>query len=234
MAITRADVNTDITAKITGQTTAKSITPIIDGANRVLMMDYVDQEITTVNTEISATESVSNKSTDVTADGSSNTKYPSVKAAKDYVDNNFSLSELRSNKSINVVTDGASDLKYPSVKAVKTYVDATVGYKIWRAKVSPSAVLTVFKDEIGFTSPVVTSPANGVVSFQKIGFFTGIDVNKIEFISETFDNFGSPYVTLLARGLYTSDSIELNIYDMAGGQTSTPSGFCVIEIRVYN
>lgn len=47
MPITRQDVNEDITAKITGKTIAKSITPTEDGANRVLMMDYVDQEIKT-------------------------------------------------------------------------------------------------------------------------------------------------------------------------------------------
>lgn len=44
MPITRQDVNNDITAKITGKTTAKSINPTEDGANRVLMMDYVDQQ----------------------------------------------------------------------------------------------------------------------------------------------------------------------------------------------
>lgn len=45
MPITRQDVNEDITAKITGKTIAKSITPTEDGANRVLMMDYVDQQV---------------------------------------------------------------------------------------------------------------------------------------------------------------------------------------------
>jgi len=45
MPITRQDVNNDITAKISGKTIAKSITPTDDGANRELMMDYLDQEI---------------------------------------------------------------------------------------------------------------------------------------------------------------------------------------------
>jgi len=43
--MTRADVNTDISTKITSKTTAGSLTNTDDGANRVLMMDYVDQEI---------------------------------------------------------------------------------------------------------------------------------------------------------------------------------------------
>jgi len=43
--MTRTDVNNDITSKITSKTAAGSLTNIDDGANRVLMMDYVDQEI---------------------------------------------------------------------------------------------------------------------------------------------------------------------------------------------
>jgi len=87
-------------------------------------------------------EDLVNKSTNVTTDGTSNTKYPTVKAVKDYVDagvnaggtalaneaviraNADLLKEDLVNKSTNVVTDGASNTKYPSVKAIKTYVDA--------------------------------------------------------------------------------------------------------------
>ena len=87
-------------------------------------------------------EDLANKSTNVAADGTSNTKYPSVKAIKDYVDAGINaggaglaneaviranadlLKEDLVNKSTNVVTDGASNTKYPSVKAIKTYVDA--------------------------------------------------------------------------------------------------------------
>jgi len=42
--MTRTDVNNDITSKITSKTTAGSLTNTEDGANRVLMMDYLDQE----------------------------------------------------------------------------------------------------------------------------------------------------------------------------------------------
>jgi len=43
--MTRADVNNDINSKITSKTTSGSLTNTDDGANRVLMMDYVDQEV---------------------------------------------------------------------------------------------------------------------------------------------------------------------------------------------
>jgi len=43
--MTRADVNTDISTKITSKTAAGSLDNTEDGANRVLMMDYVDQLI---------------------------------------------------------------------------------------------------------------------------------------------------------------------------------------------
>jgi len=42
--ITRAQVSTDITNKITGKTAPESLSNIEDGANRELMMNYVDQE----------------------------------------------------------------------------------------------------------------------------------------------------------------------------------------------
>ena len=82
-------------------------------------------------------EDLANKSTNVTADGASNTKYSSVKAVKDYVDTALSneasiraaadlLKEDLANKSINVTTDGTSNTKYPSVKAVKDYVDVSI------------------------------------------------------------------------------------------------------------
>ena len=90
-------------------------------------------------------EDLANKSTNVSADGTSNTKYPSVKAIKDYVDAGINsggtglaneatiranadlLKEDLVNKSTNVVTDATSNTKYPSVRAIKSYVDAADG-----------------------------------------------------------------------------------------------------------
>ena len=89
-------------------------------------------------------EDLANKSINVTTDGTSNTKYPSVKAVKDYVDAGVNsggtaltneaniraaadlLKEDLINKSTSVTTDGTSNTKYPSVKAVKDYVDTSI------------------------------------------------------------------------------------------------------------
>ncbi len=98
---------------------------------------------TATQAALSLKEDLSNKSTNVITDGTSNTKYPSVKAIKDYVDSSTNsggsglaneaiiraaadlLKEDLVNKSTNVTTDGASNTKYPSVRAIKTYVDAS-------------------------------------------------------------------------------------------------------------
>lgn len=59
--MTRADVNNDINSKITSKTTSGSLTNTDDGANRVLMMDYVDQQapvLTSGNIDLTATPQV--------------------------------------------------------------------------------------------------------------------------------------------------------------------------------
>lgn len=163
-----------------------------------------------------------------------------MKDAIDYTTEQTALAEVLTNKSTNVTTDGASDTKYPSVKAVKTYVDANAGsnYISYVANVDYNSVNNVFIDEIGFSSVVVTNPSNGKVVFTKTGVFTGIDVNKICFLSQNLSNFGAVFVTLLSQGgtfgENPDDKMTLNIYDMAGGQTGTPAGSTIIEVRIYN
>lgn len=74
-------------------------------------------------------ENVANKSTNVTTDGASDVKYPSVKATKTYADTVAAAAgagkELLANKSINTAL-GTSDTLYPSQNAVKVYVDGSV------------------------------------------------------------------------------------------------------------
>ncbi len=65
-------------------------------------------------------ENVANKDTDGTLAANSDTKYPSQKAIKTYVD----LRELLANKDTDGTLAANSDTKYPSQKAVKTYVDS--------------------------------------------------------------------------------------------------------------
>ncbi len=141
-----------------------------------------------------------------------------------------------SNISTDVETDGASDTKYPSVKAVKDYVDANVlPYRFWRAKINSSSVVSVLFDNIEFTSPIITNPSNGRLIITKTGFFTGLDMSKIEFLTETINNSGTPYVCILdSYSLAPNDAARLNIFDMAGAQPSTPSTTFTVEIRIYN
>jgi len=109
-------------------------------------------------------------------------------------------------------------------------------YKIWRAIINYNSVVRVLIDEIGFTSPVISNPFNGVVYVTKTGFFTSINPNKLEFISTNLDNFGLVYVTLANQsdGVNPNNEFQVNIFDMAGGQSSTPSGNVTVEIRIYN
>jgi hypothetical protein len=117
--------------------------------------------------------------------------------------------------------------------------DGTVAlqtYKIWRAVINKTSVVRVLIDEIGFTSPVISNPFDGVVYVTKTGFFTSLNPNKLEFISTNLDNFGSVFVTLANQsdGVNPNNEFQVNIFDMAGGQTSTPSGNVTVEIRIYN
>jgi hypothetical protein len=82
-------------------------------------------------TALDLKEDKNNKSNTIVADATSDVKYPTVKAIKEYVDINSSttqtaldLKEDKSNKSNTIVTDATSDVKYPTVKAIKDYVDS--------------------------------------------------------------------------------------------------------------
>jgi len=77
--MTNTALKTQIDTDITNKSATKSITPLNVGSNTKAIVDYVDQES-------NLKENLSNKSTNVTTDATSNTKYPSVKAIKDYVD----------------------------------------------------------------------------------------------------------------------------------------------------
>jgi len=93
-------------------------------------------------------ENVANKSTTLSADQASNTKYPSVKSVYDWATGLFQTAlgftaENVANKSTNVVTDQASNTKYPSVKSVYDWVVAN------------------FQASLGFTAVPNTRQVNG-------------------------------------------------------------------------
>ena len=83
---------------------------------------------TTTSTALGARELLANKSTNITTDATSDTKYPSVKAVKTYADtkqDNLGFTpENVSNKDTDITLSANSDTKYPSQKAVKAYVDS--------------------------------------------------------------------------------------------------------------
>lgn len=107
-------------------------------------------------------------------------------------------------------------------------------YTFWRAEVNATSIVRVLYDGIGFTSPTVTNPSNGVIRITKSGFFTGLDNNKLEFTSFNLSNFGQVYITLFERSEVVLDALDLQVYDMTGGQTGTPAGSCIVEFRIYN
>lgn len=130
-----------------------------------------------------------------------------------------------------------------ALKEVADYVDQEIlivqpKYISYVAEVNYNSIINVLIDEIGFDTPTITNPNNGKVVFTKTGVFTGINVNKICFLSQNLSNSGQVYVTLLSQGgtfgENPDDKMTLNIFDMAGTQTGTPSGSVIVEVRIYN
>ena len=110
---TGAQIKTSIDTNITNKTQPQSINNTLVGADIKSVVDYVDQEVL-------LKENLTNKSINITIDATSDIKYPSVKAFKDYVDQ---TKEDLLNKSTDIEADSNSDIKYPSVKATKYYID---------------------------------------------------------------------------------------------------------------
>ena len=146
--LTISEGTTEITVDLSALEESAAITAV---------QDDVDANEAAANTAIALKEDAANKSTDVTADATSDTKYPSVKAVKTYVDTQaqaqasgsvadeinegttlvapsqhavfeaLALKEDAANKSTDGTLADDTDTKFPTEKAVKTYVDAQVG-----------------------------------------------------------------------------------------------------------
>lgn len=140
-----------------GHTTQVTSTTVISNNTTALWSEIVASvnNIDEIAQEVVLKEDVDNKSINILTDATSDTKYPSVKAVKTYVDSktsdqtqyvNIALQALQTlqtemgtsaemaatkenltNKSTSILTDATSDTKYPSVNAVKTYVDSSKG-----------------------------------------------------------------------------------------------------------
>lgn len=114
-------------------------------------------------------------------------------------------------------------------------VNGNPNYLSWRAVINYNSLINVLVDEIGFTSPAITNPSNGKILITKTGFFSSVDPNKLDLITSTVNNSGTPYVCTLERfGFDPNNSLILNVFDMTGAQTSTPICNFTVEIRIYN
>jgi hypothetical protein len=80
-----------IDTQITNETVDFAITPTEVGSRMKDTIDYTTEQI-------ALAEVLTNKSTNVTTDGASDTKYPSVKAVKTYVDANAGVSVMKNIK----------------------------------------------------------------------------------------------------------------------------------------
>lgn len=130
-----------------------------------------------------------------------------------------------------------------ALKAVADYVDQEIlmvqpKYTSYVAEVNYNSVVNAFIDEIGFNGVSVSNPSNGKVVFTKTNVFLDVDPAKICFLTQNLSNSGQVYVTLLKQGGVfgenPNDKMTLNIFDMTGAQTGTPSGNVIIEVRIYN
>jgi hypothetical protein len=171
----------------------------------------VDANETAANNAIALKEDSANKTLDLTTvDGTSNIKFPSAKATKDYVDTNIStvnsnitalqatvtanataattaiasvqadvdanetaannaiaLKEDSANKTLDLTTvDGTSDIKFPSAKATKDYVDSQIATGVVDASTLIKGKVRLAGDLTGTAdSPAV---ADGAITTAKI------------------------------------------------------------------
>ena len=126
-----------------------------------------------------------------------------------------------------------------NLKDVVDYVDQEkIKYRQYKVAVLPTSISHVFFDEIGFGSAIVTNPFNGKIIVTKLGVFNGIDVNKIDFIVTNVNNAGSVFIGVGSQGgdfgQDLGDKFTINLFDMAGGQTSTPNSNVIVEVRIYD
>lgn len=112
-------------------------------------------------------ESIANKSTDVAADGTSNTKYPSVKAVKDYVD--LATNGVVLQASLNM----KADIQSPNFTGSPTLPSGTVGVTQSPGNNSTALATTSFVQTALASSTVVDADANTKGKLQLAGDLGG-------------------------------------------------------------
>ena len=123
-----------------------------------------------------------------------------------------------------------------NIKSVVDYVDQQVPFYQWIARISNTAVDTIIKDNLGFTSPIVTNPFNGIITITKTGFFTGKTPSKIQIEVENYNNSGSLYLCVAQQDdIYPNDKIKITMFPKDGNITGTPSfSGLLVKLTIYN
>lgn len=150
---------------------------------------------TDLQTELNSKENTSNKDTDVTLSLNSDTKYPTQKAVKTYVD----LRELSSNKST-ATTLGASDILYPTQKAVKTYIDNSVSTETENAQSGTSYTFALTDGGKMVTGSNSSPTTFTVPTNSSIGFPIGTRIDVLQIGTGKITIANSVGVTLLSQG----------------------------------
>lgn len=210
MPITRQQIDDNIDENISNVTTEDGITPDIDGTNRKYMLDYVDEQTATK-------EILSNKSTDVTIDAASDTKYPSVKAVKDYVDANSGSLPYKSFVSfIQFTSDGIplNSLIYNDFEPDISFIESSTGVYQMTSFISSFTTKTVIIpfDKISGNPAKVRLPIFNFSPGVIIGYYTIQRWNnnnvRIHFW-DTSNNLVNPFTLLGSSNIL----VDIKVYN---------------------
>lgn len=159
------------------------------GINPMSSLDDILQQI---NSVAGTFEKTANKSTNITADQSSNTKYPSVKAVYGWVTANFQAPlgftpENVANKSTNTSL-GTSNTLYPTQNAVKTYVDAAIAAAPIPdlqqvASVGNSTTLPLYVQDDPLTPNVTAGLAIDIITGEPYVIVQSLGANKTSILN---------------------------------------------------
>jgi len=161
--------------------------------------------------------------------------------------------ENTSNKSTDVETDGASDTKYPSVKAVKDYVDANSGtlpykecsFKVSQSGTDPISNYNQFIDEISIgpdaSNPLFRTFYSEYVSvgIYEVGWmwFTGsasqIDTTKLDFNTSS-DRIKVTLETNFSTGPFSGFKFTIETRNDSGVLANGVLGYTNFYFRLFN
>ena len=135
LALKAAATHTHVAADVTDFDTAAKTAAVADAISNGVVDVAPSQNA--VFDALALKEALANKDTDNTLAADSDTKYPSQKAIKSYVDTGLGTKEPLigftpenvANKDTDVALTANSDTRYPSQKAIKAYADGISGSK---------------------------------------------------------------------------------------------------------